>query len=187
MRGSGAPSSSWLSAIVGGRSAPAAASAFRSSRTSGPTMTRAPAAFALSNAASTSSSPCAMTSGFVLGRVGGGEESRLHGLGRAAETSPRRAAARARWDRACADVGSGGRGCGGVGGSVGSTSGAVARRRAGFACRRRLRGGQCRQSERERKRTAARRRRRASARRGSLSPTRPGARSYERGRVSHGR
>ena len=37
-----------------------------SSRTSGPTMTRASAAFALSKAATTSASPCSMTRGFAL-------------------------------------------------------------------------------------------------------------------------
>ncbi len=56
-----------------------------SSRTSGPTMTRAPAALALAKAARTSPSPCAITTGFALAAVGRGEESGLHRLGGAAE------------------------------------------------------------------------------------------------------
>ena len=51
------PSSTWFSASTSGDSTPITAIAFTSSRTSGPTMTRAPASRACANAVSTSISP----------------------------------------------------------------------------------------------------------------------------------
>ena len=86
--GSATPSSTWLSASTSGDSMPMMAMAFTSSRTSGPTMTRAPAARACANAASTSLSPCEITSG-CRARRGGGSQKAVPDRGRRAAVGRR--------------------------------------------------------------------------------------------------
>ena len=107
-----------------------------SSRTSGPTMTRAPASLRLARTrATTSSSPCAITSGLRVRRGGRGEEARLHRLGGAAVASRTRAAARARSGRtAAASLGGPRRRRRRCGGAVPSLAGGWLRRRGRIAC-----------------------------------------------------
>ena len=151
-----------------------------SSRTSGPTITRAPRGLRLGERRQHVAVAVPDHERLGLGGVGRGEEPGLHGLGRATERLPDASGSTStmgpgfardlrdrRPHRRCgAERGDGSRR-------------RLARRADRFACRRSLRGGQCRQSERE---ARTRTRHGATALPSARIPEAAGRRSYERSR-----